>query len=182
MSLRYVILGLLRERPHYGYEIKRNFDQILGDIWPVSYGQLYPTLKKLSSSGHVSMETMPGKKAIDKNVYSLTDKGRRDFQEWFEKKSKKTQITVKDEFSLFLFFVNDSEVERLLPVIRKNHDLVSRQQAILQGRLEGLRHDAPFVQRALIKKMILHLEAERIWLEDIMMDGKSSQKAQKHAP
>ena len=170
MSLRYVILGLLRERPHYGYEIKQSFEQSLGEIWPVSYGQLYPTLRTLSSSGCVSMQTVPGKKAIDKIVYSITEKGQREFEDWFEKKLKKTQISIKDEFTLFLFFARDAESERLLPAVRKNHDLVSRQQAAFQGRLEALGDGAPFFQKALIKKMILHLEAERIWLEEILLD------------
>ncbi len=177
MSLRYVILGLLREHPHYGYEIKQNFEQTLGDVWPLSYGQLYPTLRKLASSGFITMQTVPGKKAIEKNVYSISEKGRRDFQEWFDKKVKKTQITVKDDFSLFLFFLKEMDIERLLPVIRKNHDVVSRHQAVLQGRLESLGAGAPFFQRALIKKMIFHLEAERIWLEEIMMDRKAGPAA-----
>ena len=177
MSLRYVILGLLRERPHYGYEIKQSFEQSLGDIWPVSYGQLYPMLRKLSASGFVSMQTVPGKKAIDKNVYSISDKGRHEFEEWFEKKTKKTQISVKDEFTLFLFFARDSESDRLLPAVRKSHDLVSKQQAAFQGRLESLGDSAPFFQRAIMKKMILHLEAERIWLEEILMDKRPSPKA-----
>lgn len=174
MSLKYVILGLLRERPHYGYEIKQQFDHSLGEIWPVSYGQLYPTLRKLALSGHISMQTVPGKKAIDKNVYSLTEKGRADFEDWFTKRAKKTQISIKDEFSLFLFFTQGDEKERLLPAIRKNHDAVSRQQALFQSRLEALGAGAPFFQRALLKKMIFHLEAERIWLEEIIM---MSQKA-----
>ncbi len=174
MSLKYVILGLLRQRPHYGYEIKQQFDHSLGEIWPVSYGQLYPTLRRLSLSGHISMQTVPGKKAIDKNVYTLTEKGRADFEDWFDRRVKKTQISIKDEFTLFLFFTQDSDMGRLLPAVRKNHDVVSRQEAIFQSRLEALGESAPFFQRALLKKMIFHLEAERIWLEEIIMMSQRS--------
>ncbi len=181
MSLKYVILWLLRQRPHYGYEIKQQFDHSLGEIWPVSYGQLYPTLRRLSVSGHISMQTVPGKKAIEKNVYTLTEKGRNDFEEWFDKGVKKSQISIKDEFTLFLYFTQDGDMGRLLSAVRKNHDVVSRQEAIFQGRLEALGEGAPFFQRALLKKMIFHLEAERIWLEEIiMMSQKStSQSAQR---
>lgn len=178
MSLKYVILGLLRHGQHYGYEIKQSFEQDLEDIWPVSYGQLYPTLRKLATTGHITMRTVPGKKAIDKNVYSITDKGRREFQDWFDKKLKKSQFSVKDDFTLFLFFSKDIERERLLPVVRKNLDIVTHQQAIFQNRLDSLGADVAYYNRALIKKMILHLEAERIWLEEIMMDHRPSNGSQ----
>jgi DNA-binding PadR family transcriptional regulator len=174
MSLKYVILGLLREEQHYGYEIKQSFEQDLEDIWPVSYGQLYPTLRKLAVSGHITMQTVPGKKAIDKNVYSITEKGKREFLDWFEKKTKKSQFSVKDDFTLFLFFSNELEREKLLPIVRKNLDIVTHQQVVFQNRLDALGKDVPYYHRALIKKMILHLEAERIWLEEIMMERRLS--------
>ena len=37
--------------------------------------------------------------------------------------------------TLFLFFSRDIERERLLPVVRKNLDIVTHQQAIFQNRL-----------------------------------------------
>ena len=47
MSLKFALLGLLSESPKYGYEIKRQFEGALGNVWSVSYGQLYPTLRLL---------------------------------------------------------------------------------------------------------------------------------------
>ena len=51
MSLKFALLGLLAESPKYGYEIKRRFEGALGNVWSVSYGQLYPTLRRLAELG-----------------------------------------------------------------------------------------------------------------------------------
>ena len=61
MSLKFALLGLLAENPKYGYEIKRQFEGALGNVWSVSYGQLYPTLRWLSELGWVTKKTEPGK-------------------------------------------------------------------------------------------------------------------------
>src|SRR5208337_3987274 len=104
MSLKFALLGLLAESPKYGYEIKRQFEGALGNVWSVSYGQLYPTLRRLSELAWVTKRTEPGKKAAEKNIYSITEKGRRKLDEWLVKPMRST-YRVKDEFTLrFLFF------------------------------------------------------------------------------
>ncbi len=85
MSLKFALLGLLAESPKYGYEIKRRFEGAIGNVWSVSYGQLYPTLRRLAELGYVTKKTEPGKKAADKNIYSITEKGRKKIDEWLLK-------------------------------------------------------------------------------------------------
>ena len=104
MSLKYALLGFLAESPKYGYEIKQKFEGALGNVWSVSYGQLYPTLRRLSELEWVTKKTAPGKKAAEKNIYSLTAKGRKKLDEWLLRPLR-SNYKVKDEFTLkFLFF------------------------------------------------------------------------------
>ena len=45
----YVILGILAIHPHQsGYEIRKTIQQSVGFFW-VSFGQIYPTLKRLNA-------------------------------------------------------------------------------------------------------------------------------------
>jgi len=44
----YVILGMLRNQPRSGYEIKQAVDNSTGFFWAASYGQIYPELRKLA--------------------------------------------------------------------------------------------------------------------------------------
>jgi PadR family transcriptional regulator AphA len=46
----FAILGLLSIEPMSGYDIRRNLDESLSYFWSESYGQIYPSLKKLEAS------------------------------------------------------------------------------------------------------------------------------------
>ena len=48
MSLKYVVLGLLSQHSRYGYELKREAEQLLGNGAELNPGQLYPLLRKLA--------------------------------------------------------------------------------------------------------------------------------------
>src|ERR1041385_2127078 len=53
------ILGLLQEAPMHGYELRKELATKLGTLRAaISYGTLYPTLKRLSAAGWIS-ETVP---------------------------------------------------------------------------------------------------------------------------
>ena len=47
------VLGLLKERSMHGYELRKQLGGMLGPFWQVSWGSLYPTLRRLAKSGAV---------------------------------------------------------------------------------------------------------------------------------
>ena len=49
--LELAILGLLKEQPMHGYQLSRELGDSLGGFWRVSYGSLYPTLRRLERDG-----------------------------------------------------------------------------------------------------------------------------------
>ena len=49
--LELAILGLLKEQPLHGYELKKRLGDTLGFLWGVSYGSLYPALRRLERAG-----------------------------------------------------------------------------------------------------------------------------------
>ncbi len=53
IMLREVILTVLAHRPMTGYEIARNFDQVLSHFWRASHQQIYRELARMSSEGDV---------------------------------------------------------------------------------------------------------------------------------
>ena len=85
--LELAILGLLKEQPMHGYQLSRELGESLGGFWRVSYGSLYPSLRRLEKEGAVesvpSDEERGGRR---KNVYRVTEKGEKLFfellQEW----------------------------------------------------------------------------------------------------
>ena len=47
------VLGLLKERAMHGYELRKQLGAMLGPFWQVSWGSLYPTLRRLAKAGAV---------------------------------------------------------------------------------------------------------------------------------
>jgi len=168
MSLKYAILGLLDQQPHYGYEIKQKFQQMMGDLWPVSYGQLYPTLRKLAEKKLVTMKTVQGKKAVEKNVYSITSEGSNYFREWLNHANKKDQQSIKDEFSLSLFFLDRMEKEKLREIILKKAKEIEKRLKSYEELYESFGSATPVYKKALTRKMILQTAAEKQWLNEVV--------------
>jgi len=169
MSLKYALLGLLAENPKYGYEIKQQFEGALGNVWSVSYGQLYPTLRRLSEVGWVTKKTAPGKKAAEKNIYSITEKGKKRLDEWLLKPLR-TNYRVKDEFTLKFLFFDKIPKEKVLTYLKAQQKKTIMQKENFQRTLVSIREEINFFLQAIIRKGIIHLEAENQWLEEVIND------------
>src|SRR5262249_38994742 len=57
--LEIAVLGLLQEQPLHGYELKKRLGETLGFLWGVSYGSLYPALRRLERDGAIEIVTEP---------------------------------------------------------------------------------------------------------------------------
>jgi DNA-binding PadR family transcriptional regulator len=57
--LELAILGLLKESPLHGYELKKRLGETLGHVWGVSYGSLYPALARLERMGAIEVVDPP---------------------------------------------------------------------------------------------------------------------------
>ena len=53
--LEIAVLGLLKEQPLHGYELKKRLSETLGFLWGVSYGSLYPALRRLEREGAIEV-------------------------------------------------------------------------------------------------------------------------------
>jgi DNA-binding PadR family transcriptional regulator len=172
MSLKYALLGLLAEKPKYGYEIKQQFEGALGNVWSVSYGQLYPTLRRLSELGWVTKKTAPGKKAAEKNIYSITDTGKGKLDEWLLRPLRAT-YRVKDEFTLKFLFFSKLPRDRVLEYLRRQQKKTVLQKENFHRTLVSMQNEIDFYVQAIIRKGVIHLEAENQWLEEVINDLES---------
>jgi len=58
--LELAVLGLLKDQPLHGYELKKRLGETLGFLWGVSYGSLYPALRRLERAGAIASVPTPG--------------------------------------------------------------------------------------------------------------------------
>ena len=91
-DLKYVILGLLEERPMHGYEVMRALEEESGGCYTASPGSVYPTLQMLEDRGYVASEQEDGKR-----VYRITEEGLA-----FLDRSKDKVDDIRDRISEFV--------------------------------------------------------------------------------
>jgi DNA-binding PadR family transcriptional regulator len=53
LVLELAVLGLLSEQPLHGYELKKRLSETLGPLWGISFGSLYPALRRLERAGAI---------------------------------------------------------------------------------------------------------------------------------
>jgi DNA-binding PadR family transcriptional regulator len=127
--LEFAILGLLKESSMHGYQLKKRLAETLGSLWQVSYGSLYPALKRLQREGAVEMIFPREDIARRKNVYRISEKGEALFKDLLERAGQ--EASEDNAFSVRLAFFRYLKPEmriRLLerrPVgeLRDRHDV-----------------------------------------------------------
>ena len=82
MALRYVVLGLLVDRPDHAYALKHRLSPGLPRGQLVNDGVLYPLLAKLEADGLATSSEQPGRNGRPRRVYSVTRQGRAEFRRW----------------------------------------------------------------------------------------------------
>jgi DNA-binding PadR family transcriptional regulator len=158
------ILGLLKERPMHGYQLNRELSEQVGGLWRVSYGSLYPSLRRLERQGAITSQ--PGAGARRKTVYAITPEGERLFLELLEEPPQENQ-TEDARFRVRLAFF------RYLPPETRVRLLERRRQA-LETRLDDVKahlRDAATTddyQRALLDHARVGTESDIAWLTDLI--------------
>ena len=163
--LELAVLGLLKERPMHGYQLSRELSDSLGGLWRVSYGSLYPTLRRLERDGAIASEPGDQRGARRKKVFRITPKGEQIFLELLQETPHDTQ-TEDARFRLRLAFF------RYLPPETRIRLLERRRQA-LQARLttiaESLRSGrSDDYGRALIEHSRSITESDIAWLDELI--------------
>ena len=99
----YLILGMLSIEPHKsGYDIRKAVESSVSYFWRESYGQIYPTLKRLAAEGLIVRRKSTSKSRPERQEYSLSAKGRACLREWLAMPFRNDPP--RNEFLLKLFF------------------------------------------------------------------------------
>jgi DNA-binding PadR family transcriptional regulator len=80
-TLELAVLGLLHESPLHGYELRKRLNLLLGWSRVLSYGSLYPALKRMLRAGWVTEVTTmsPGVSRRQRIVYQIAPAGSEHF-------------------------------------------------------------------------------------------------------
>jgi DNA-binding PadR family transcriptional regulator len=167
LVLDFAILGLLHDRPRHGYELKR----ALGDLgfWQVSFGSLYPALRRLEKQGFIEATKGEGRR----KSYRTTGTGRIRFDEMLTEADDGSDR----EFQLRLAFFGYLEPRRRLGVLEDR-------RTALQDRLHGARRsfkgartntwNPDRYRMALMERRVRSTEADIAWLDELIAGERSA--------
>jgi DNA-binding PadR family transcriptional regulator len=105
-SVNWAVLGLVIEKPSYGYEIGRRFIARFGGFIPASLSNIYTTLDRLVRMGlveptHVQASTASGRQ--HKLYYRATSEGARAYRAWLARRLR--ELDQRSELLLRLLSV-----------------------------------------------------------------------------
>jgi DNA-binding PadR family transcriptional regulator len=81
MSIRHALLALLTEGPKYGLQLRDEFEQRTGEVWPLNVGQVYQSLQRLERDGLVESDDGDGAAGPQK-AYCITATGQAELDTW----------------------------------------------------------------------------------------------------
>ena len=129
--LELAILGLLKERSMHGYQLSKRLTDTLGGFWRVSYGSLYPSLRRLEKDGAVEQVFDQQDVGRRKNVYRITEHGEHVFLQLLEEAGNDTS-TEDNRFRVRLaYFKYQAPDTRIRLLVRR--------RAILEERLSTIQ-------------------------------------------
>jgi DNA-binding PadR family transcriptional regulator len=182
--LEFAILGLLHESPMHGYELRKQLTTKLGAFRAaISYGSLYPTLRRLQNAGWLTEESAApaGDAPLLTNrrsrvVYKITAEGKERFQELLGSSGPETFDD--PGFGVhFAFFARTDQATRLR--------ILEGRRRRVEERREGLRD---VLSRAAERLDAYPLELQRHgldacerevrWLEELIAHERSGRTPQ----
>ncbi|HEX8345975.1 MAG TPA: PadR family transcriptional regulator [Actinoplanes sp.] len=186
--LELAILGLLQEAPMHGYELRKELATKLGTIRAaISYGTLYPTLKRLHTAGWISEagetsadaeEIPPLTSRRGRIVYRITAEGKERFADLLAQTGPETYDDAG--FGVhFAFFSRTDQATRLR--------ILEGRRRRVEERREGLRD---VLARASDRLDAYTLELQRHgldacerevrWLEELITNERSGRPPAAH--
>jgi DNA-binding PadR family transcriptional regulator len=80
MSVRHALLALLSEGPKYGLQLRDEFEQRTGEVWPLNVGQVYTTLQRLERDGLIESD---GEQEVSpQKSFRITTDGTTELDAW----------------------------------------------------------------------------------------------------
>lgn len=129
---RYVVLGMLTFAPMTGYGLRQAIDRSVGHFWQESYGQLYPTLRRLAAEGLVEATGEGGGSGRRSETWAITERGRKVLAGWLSRPP--VLEPARNELLLKFFFADAVPRE----VTARNLDAAAAALRAYGAELEGI--------------------------------------------
>ena len=177
--LELAILGILHESAMHGYELRKQLSTKLGAFRAaISYGSLYPTLRRLQASGWIT-EGDPGSGADippmtsrrGRVVYKITAEGKERFQELLAQVSPETYDD--PAFNVHFAFFARTDSDTRLRILEGRRRKVEERREGLRDTLTRAAERLDAYTLELQRHGLDAAEREVRWLEELIATERS---------
>ena len=164
----YAVLALLDLKPWTGYELTQQAQRSLRYAWPKSERLLYAEPKRLVENG-LATSHLEGEGARVRNVYTITEKGRRAAREWSHTRTQQRRLEI--EAMLRLLFADHGSREDVLRALDEfEGDIGVHHRAIVDLMGSYLEGGHPFPERTHLSVLFATFQIEMFktferWIE-----------------
>jgi DNA-binding PadR family transcriptional regulator len=161
--LDFAILGLLMERARHGYELKRALGEL--GFWKVSFGSLYPALRRLEKRGAIEATAGAGRR----KAYGITHEGREIFATLLQ--SDPDASETERAFQIRLAFLAHLPSSRRVQILEARRAKLSTHVRSAREILIDARSNAENQDRyrlALMEHAMRTTESDIAWLDGLV--------------
>ena len=164
------ILGLLNEKPMYGYQINQEIKERQMDHWAkIALPSIYNSLTKLEESGMVRMEAKKVGKMPERHVYHITPQGKTLLAHLVEE-----FLMNKEEpdmpFYMGVAFICGLPKDRALASLKKREEHLVQHHAHLKHIRNAHRGKIPFNWFMIIENGLKHMAVEHKLIQRLIKE------------
>jgi DNA-binding PadR family transcriptional regulator len=176
--LELAILGLLYEAPEHGYELRKQLSTRLGGLRVISYGSLYPALRRLTRAGLIVEDAAPAADASwsrrARRVYRITAEGKERFAELLADSGP--QSFDDDGFGVHLAFFSRTPAEIRMRILEGRRRAVEERREGLRAVLARAGEQIDRYTRELHQLGLDTSEREVRWLNELIENERAEQR------
>lgn len=125
---RVMVLGLLSQYgPMSGYEIQQKMQSAQTDKWAyVQPASIYHALKKLDKEQFVILDTLEQTGNRSKAIYSITEKGKMEFERLLIKSFEKSSVIFPTALYTALTFMENTDTKEILKALDTQKQIIEK--------------------------------------------------------
>jgi PadR family transcriptional regulator, regulatory protein AphA len=173
LSLEFILLGFLLEKPVHGYDLYRDISKIndLSEVWHIKQSQLYALLEKLEAAGLVSSTHVTTESFIARREYKATPEGKSTFQVWIALPVEHPR-EMRQEFLGKLYFARQAGTDKALALVTAQRQNCLEWQSMLEKLLASTE---PHEFSKIVDSFRLHqVQSMLRWLEEVEQEMRNS--------
>jgi DNA-binding PadR family transcriptional regulator len=171
--LELAILGLLYEAPVHGYELRKQLSMRLGGLRVISYGSLYPALRRLTRAELIAADGSPADDTWSRRgrrVYRITAEGKERFDEMLAEAGP--HAWDDEGFGVHLAFFASTPTETRMRILEGRRRCVEERREGMRSALAKAGEQIDRYTRQLQQLGLDACEREVRWLNELIENEK----------